>query len=118
MIVIIGAGLAGLSTASFLGRVPHKVFEREATVGGLCRSHQVDGFTFDQTGHVLHCKSAEIRRFVEKLLGNTLVSHSRHSAIYSKKRFNAISLPSPLTWVAAGSDQRLSSGICFDSRQS
>ncbi|HHZ83761.1 MAG TPA: protoporphyrinogen oxidase [Nitrospirales bacterium] len=84
MIVIIGAGLAGLSTASFLGRVPHKVFEREATVGGLCRSHQVDGFTFDQTGHVLHCKSAEIRRFVEKLLGNTLVSHSRHSAIYSK----------------------------------
>ena len=84
MIVIIGAGLAGLSTASFLGRVPHKVFEREATVGGLCRSHQVDGFTFDQTGHMLHCKSAGIRRFVEKLLGNTLVAHSRHSAIYSK----------------------------------
>ncbi len=84
MIVIIGAGLAGLSTASFLGRVPHKIFEREETVGGLCRSHQVDGFTFDQTGHVLHCKSAGIRRFVEKLLGDTLVSHSRHSAIYSK----------------------------------
>ena len=84
MIVIIGAGLAGLSTASFLGRVPHKVFEREATVGGLCRSHQVDGFTFDQTGHVLHCKSAGIRRFIERLLGDTLVSHSRHSAIYSK----------------------------------
>jgi len=84
MIVIIGAGLAGLSTASFLGRIPHKVFEREAMVGGLCRSHQVDGFTFDQAGHVLHCKSVGIRRFVEKLLGDGLVSHSRHSAIYSK----------------------------------
>ena len=60
-----------------------KVFKRETTVGGLCRAHQVNGFTFDQTGHVLHCKSAVVRRLVEKLLGNTLMSHSRRSAIYS-----------------------------------
>ena len=47
MIVIIGGGLAGLSTAYHLGDAPHMVLEAEAEPGGLCRSREVDGFVFD-----------------------------------------------------------------------
>ncbi len=84
MVVIIGAGLAGLSAASFLGKIPYRLLEREATVGGLCRSHEVNGFTFDETGHVLHCKTAAMRRLVEGLLGDDLLPHARQSAVFSK----------------------------------
>ncbi len=49
MIVIVGAGLAGLSIALHLKGVPYRVFEKEKEAGGLCRSYQKDGFTFDVT---------------------------------------------------------------------
>ncbi|MGH7165590.1 MAG: NAD(P)-binding protein, partial [Nitrospiraceae bacterium] len=52
MIVIVGAGLAGLSAAFHLKGVPYRLFEKEHEVGGLCRSYQLDGFTFDITGHL------------------------------------------------------------------
>ena len=54
MILIVGAGLAGLSTAYHLSGLPYRLYEREQEVGGLCRSYKKDGFTFDYTGHLLH----------------------------------------------------------------
>ena len=66
--LIVGAGLAGLSAAYALRDRPHLVVESEASVGGLCRSLRVDGFTFDFTGHLLHMKRPEIRELVFRLL--------------------------------------------------
>ncbi|MGH7227803.1 MAG: NAD(P)-binding protein, partial [Nitrospiraceae bacterium] len=83
MIVIIGAGLAGLSTAYHLTGVPYRLFEKEKEAGGLCRSYQMDGFTFDMTGHLLHFRQAEIRTLVEGLLAGRLEKHIRRSFIYS-----------------------------------
>ena len=72
MIVIVGAGLAGLSTAYHLSGTPYRLYEREEQVGGLCRSYQKDGFTFDYTGHLLHFRQPEIKALVERLLAERL----------------------------------------------
>src|SRR5262245_11930257 len=87
MIVIVGAGLAGLSTAYHLSGTPYRLYEREEQVGGLCRSYQKDGFTFDYTGHLLHFRQPEIKALVERLLAGKLQKHSRKSFIYSHKTY-------------------------------
>jgi protoporphyrinogen oxidase len=69
MIVVLGAGLAGLSAALHLQ--DHEevlVLEKEDRPGGLCRSFVKDGFTFDLTGHLLHLRRPEIRSLVESLI--------------------------------------------------
>lgn len=87
MIVIVGAGLAGLSTAYHLHESLCRVFEREYEVGGLCRSYQTGGFTFDYTGHLLHFRQPEIKVLVEQLLDGKLRRHARKSFIYSHQTY-------------------------------
>jgi len=87
MITIVGAGLAGLSTAYHLNGVPYRLFEREQDVGGLCRSYRKDGFTFDYTGHLLHFRQAQIKALVEGLLAGKLQKHVRRSFIYSHRTY-------------------------------
>ena len=77
MILIIGAGLAGLSTAYHLGDRSYRVIEKEKEAGGLCRSYKKDGFTFDMTGHLLHFRQAAIKALVEGLLDGRLEKHVR-----------------------------------------
>ena len=87
MILIVGAGLAGLSTAYHLSGMPYRVYEREDEVGGLCRSYRKDGFTFDYTGHLLHFRQPEIKALVEQLLAGKLQKHTRKSFIYSHRTY-------------------------------
>ncbi len=84
-VVILGAGLAGLSAAYHLQEagVPFGLYEREAEIGGLCRSVQRHGFTFDHTGHLMHFRRPEVKALVERLMGGELVAHQRRAAIYS-----------------------------------
>ncbi|HET6674755.1 MAG TPA: FAD-dependent oxidoreductase [Nitrospiraceae bacterium] len=84
MIIIVGAGLAGLSTAYHLRGLPYKIFEKESEAGGLCRSYVKDGFTFDYTGHLLHFRQAAIRTLVETLLPGQLARHARRSYVFSQ----------------------------------
>jgi protoporphyrinogen oxidase len=86
-IVILGAGLTGLSAAYHLekqGFFDYKMFEKDSTVGGLCRSVTQDGFTFDYTGHLLHINDSYFKQFIEQLIGleqfNVI---QRRSFIYS-----------------------------------
>jgi protoporphyrinogen oxidase len=90
-IVIIGAGLTGLSTAYHLekkGFTDFKIFEKESTIGGLCRSVQQDGFTFDYTGHLLHINDPYFKSLITTLVGfehfNTII---RRSFIYSHNSY-------------------------------
>ena len=87
-IVIIGAGLTGLSTAYHLeqaGFFDYKIFEKEATPGGLCRSVEQDGFTFDYTGHLLHTSDNYFRTLLENIVGlDTMNTIKRRSFIYSQ----------------------------------
>jgi len=69
-IVIIGAGLTGLSAAYHLEQLGHHniaIYEQESSVGGLTRSFSKDGFTFDYTGHFLHSNNQYFSDFLEKI---------------------------------------------------
>jgi protoporphyrinogen oxidase len=83
-IVIIGGGLAGLSAGFHLPEHAPVLFEKDSEVGGLCRSFEQDGFTFDCTGHLLHLKNAYTRELVDRILPDAFRPHERQAAIYSK----------------------------------
>ncbi len=86
-VVIIGAGLTGLSTAYHLEQYnffDYHLFEKETEVGGLCRSIEQDGFTFDFTGHLLHTSDPYFRSFIDTIVGlDQLNVIDRKSYIYS-----------------------------------
>ncbi len=88
--IIIGAGITGLSYAYFSER-PFMVFEKEKSVGGLCKSIKDNGFTFDYSGHFIHIKDKKIKVFIEKILGKDLLAIKRNSVIY----FNDKIIPFP-----------------------
>jgi protoporphyrinogen oxidase len=79
--LIIGGGLAGLSAAWHLGRGA-TVLEAANVVGGLCRSYRREGYTFDISGHLLHFRRPEIRRFVAARLPGALARHRRRAFVH------------------------------------
>lgn len=82
-IAILGAGLAGLSTAYHLQR-DYQIYERSAEAGGLCGSSRVDGFTFDHGPHLYFTDDAYVISLLEKLLkDNLLQRQSRPGQYYS-----------------------------------
>lgn len=87
MIVILGAGLSGLSTAYHLKDRDYQIYEKEGEVGGLCRSVSQDGFIFDYTGHLLFLHDDYTRALVSSLLPNVFKTHRRRALIYSKNVF-------------------------------
>ena len=84
-ILILGAGLAGLSAAYHLQKkgLDYQIFEKEDAPGGLCRSKNIDGFTFDYSGHLLHFKNRYTYDLVRGLLNNNLTRHKRKSWVHS-----------------------------------
>jgi protoporphyrinogen oxidase len=84
VIVILGAGVAGLSAAFHLKGKEYEIFEKEKEVGGLCRSVTHDGFTFDYTGHLLHRSKPYTQKLLNDLLPDLLIKHQRNAAIYFK----------------------------------
>jgi len=83
-VVIIGAGLAGLSAAFHLEGEDYIILEKDKRPGGLCRSDELEGFTFDRAIHVLYTKDAYAEHFIkEVLLQDNLLIHKRESWIFS-----------------------------------
>ena len=83
--LIIGGGLAGLSAAWHLGRAA-TLLEASPTVGGLCRSYRREGYTFDVSGHLLHFRRPEIRRFVAARIPGALARHRRRAFVHFQGR--------------------------------
>ena len=88
-IIILGAGLAGLSAAWHLKNRGYScdLFEKEREAGGLCRSKDISGFTFDCDGHLLHFRHSYTKRFVQGLLNDNIREHKRSAWVYSYKKF-------------------------------
>ncbi|OGX44420.1 MAG: hypothetical protein A3G38_02360 [Omnitrophica WOR_2 bacterium RIFCSPLOWO2_12_FULL_51_8] len=88
-VVILGAGLAGLSAAWHMQRrgIEPVIFEKEAEAGGLCRSKNIGGFNFDYDGHLLHFRSRYAFNLTRRLLGGNLERHQRSAWVYFQGRY-------------------------------
>ena len=90
-VVIIGAGLTGLSVAHHLEQqdfFDYALFEQESAIGGLCRSVRTNGFTFDYTGHFFHCINRDILLQLQTIMRQApLISNMRRSYIYSHETY-------------------------------
>ncbi|MEO6709402.1 MAG: FAD-dependent oxidoreductase [Planctomycetota bacterium] len=81
---ILGAGISGLSLARFLlegglARADVTIFEAASSVGGLCASKTVDGFTYDVTGgHILYSKDAAAMRWMKDAAGGDRAFVEKH----------------------------------------
>lgn len=86
-ILILGGGITGLSAAYHLeklGYTDYLVIEKEPTPGGLCASQTRGGFTFDQSGHLLHLHTPYVKKLVKNLLGSNLSKLPREAYIYTQ----------------------------------
>jgi protoporphyrinogen oxidase len=64
--LIVGAGISGLGTAAFLGRgADLLVLERDAAIGGYCKTVKQDGFVWDYSGHFFHFKHPELEAYLK-----------------------------------------------------
>ncbi len=88
-IIIVGAGLAGLSAAWHLKQkgIECSIFEKESETGGLCRSKHIKGFTFDYDGHLLHFKGSYVFDLIRDKLSLDISPHQRSSWVYAFKRY-------------------------------
>ncbi len=90
-VVILGAGLTGLSTAFHLEQqafYDYEIFDQEDRPGGLMRTTACDGFLFDYTGHYLHVSDPYFLQFLYALLPqDQFLSITRKSGIYSHNTF-------------------------------
>ncbi len=85
-IVVLGAGLSGLSASVELRRagVPHRTFEKEHVPGGLARTREEAGYRFDHTGHLLHVRDPALRAEITGWLGEgAALEIDRRSVVYS-----------------------------------
>jgi protoporphyrinogen oxidase len=73
--LILGAGVAGLSLASFLDR-PAIVPERESTVGGLSRSYDMNGIAYDIGPHIIFSKNQEVLDLHTSIIPTTKLRRS------------------------------------------
>lgn len=85
-LVILGAGLSGLSTAMHAGG-DYLILEREGRVGGLTRTEDIDGFLFNHTGHWLHLRDERVKALVAGLLPGRMSVVARKALIWSHGGF-------------------------------
>jgi len=86
-IIILGAGLTGLSCALHLKK-DYLIVERENRPGGLCGSiSDKNGFIFDYTGHSLHLRDGYAENLVFGLLGENTRKIQRNSWIYTHETY-------------------------------
>lgn len=83
-VIIVGAGIAGLTTAYRLVQKGYKVvvLERDEAVGGLSRTYREGDFAFDSGPHRFYTKNPEVISFIEDILGDEYFSMKMTSSVY------------------------------------
>lgn len=111
-VVILGAGPAGLATGHELAAhgVAVTVLERNAYVGGLCRTVHEGGYRFDLGGHRWFTKNEDLNNWFRRLMEGELVMVERISRIYYDGKYymypvaigDVVKNAGPVTIVKAG----------------
>jgi protoporphyrinogen oxidase len=92
-VIVLGAGLAGLSAAWVLGKSGYEVIiiEHADHEGGLAITKTLDGFEYDLGPHNIHTTYGHVLAFFRRHLGSSLFEHSPKSKIL--KRGKVIDYP-------------------------
>jgi protoporphyrinogen oxidase len=88
-VIILGAGLAGLSAGFALSESGKKVLllEKNPEIGGLAKTIVHEGFRFDLGGHRFFTNNLKIEYFIRKLLDKELLIVPRKSKIYLGNKY-------------------------------
>jgi len=88
-VVIIGAGPAGLTAAVEASRLglPVTVLEKDRLVGGIARTEQYKGYSFDIGGHRFFTKLGEVEQFWREICGDDFLLRPRISRIFYEGKF-------------------------------
>lgn len=85
-IVVLGAGLSGLSAAYHLNlNAECDIYEKNKEIGGLCRSIRIGGFTFDYGPHILYSIDPYASNLIKGLLKENLVARQREAWVFHDK---------------------------------
>ncbi|MEI6634598.1 MAG: FAD-dependent oxidoreductase [Chlamydiota bacterium] len=89
-VVIVGAGVAGLSAGLRLAEAGARVVvaEKETTVGGLARSFYYGEYVFDVGPHRFHTDDPEVLAFIKGVLDNDYVLMPRNSGVWLFGRYH------------------------------
>ncbi|HKX46528.1 MAG TPA: FAD-dependent oxidoreductase [Planctomycetota bacterium] len=88
-VVVLGAGLAGLSTAYEIAKAGGHVtvVEKEDYAGGMACSWPKAGFWLDHGPHRFHSRDEELIKHLYEVLDNDVVIRDRMSRIYMQGKF-------------------------------
>jgi protoporphyrinogen oxidase len=84
-VLVLGAGLTGLSAARTLALrgTAYRVLEKGDRPGGHAVTVEDEGYRFDRTGHLLHLRDPELRKEVLELCGGDCREIARRSVVWS-----------------------------------
>lgn len=86
--LILGAGVTGLACATKLQGKDYIIVEKEASVGGYCRTIEKDGFVWDYSGHFFHFNDEEIRDMFSDMLNQPdIVYNNKLTKVFYKGRY-------------------------------
>lgn len=87
MILIIGAGISGLSFANFYKGEDYIIYEAENEIGGYCRTIKQDGFIWDYSGHFFHFRNQEIKDYLISRMNTEILDVNKKSQIFFKNSY-------------------------------
>jgi len=87
LVLIIGAGISGLSFANFYKNDDYIIYEAESEPGGYCRTIKKDGFVWDYSGHFFHFRNNDIKQYLLDRIDTEILDVQKKSQIYYKNSF-------------------------------
>jgi protoporphyrinogen oxidase len=88
MDLIIGAGVSGLSYANFCGHEDYLIVDKDAEIGGYCKTIKKNGFVWDYSGHFFHFRNKDIEKYlVDNIGAENIVKVDKRTQIKYKDRY-------------------------------
>lgn len=86
-ILIVGAGITGLSLGSFLEDKDYLIVEKDSIPGGYCKTTIRNEFVWDYSGHFFHFNNQSIKDYITENIECEILSVDKISHIFYKGKF-------------------------------